>query len=151
MLPKIYIAADHGGFASKQTLIENLESQGYSVTDCGADTLRPDDDYPLIVEKVAQKMQVDKEAVGILLCRSGAGMSMAANRFSHLRAVTASNKEQAQHAREHNNANVLTLSADWLSVEEMQTILKTFLTTPFSDEERHARRVAQLGIFGSQE
>ncbi|NCN06749.1 MAG: RpiB/LacA/LacB family sugar-phosphate isomerase [Candidatus Pacebacteria bacterium] len=151
MLPHIYIAADHGGFDQKRILIQFLTSKGYTVTDCGADTLDPEDDYPHIVAKLAAKMKkqvVDQPAFAILLCRSGAGMSMAANRFSHLRAVTAASEEQVRHAREHNNANVLALSADWLSVEEQKGMLLKFLTTPFSDKPRHIRRVQQLTTLG---
>ena len=77
-------------------------------------------------------------------------MTMAANRFCHLRAVTAHNREQARHARNDDDANVLSLPADWLSQAELQAIVTQFLTTPFSQTERHSRRVQQLNKLGTQ-
>jgi RpiB/LacA/LacB family sugar-phosphate isomerase len=149
MLPHILLAADHGGFADKQTLKDFLEQQGYSVEDCGPATLDPNDDYPVIVAKVAEKMiDAAPDTKAILLCRSGAGMTMAANRFPYLRAVTALNQEQARHARNDENANVLSLSADWLSQVEQEAIVSAFLTTPFSGEQRHTRRIEQLSKLG---
>ncbi len=150
MPPHILIAADHGGFADKQTLKDFLEQQGYSVEDCGPATLDPNDDYPQIVASVAAKMaDAAPDTRVILLCRSGAGMSMATNRFPYLRAVTALNEEQARHARNDEDANVLSLSADWLTQVEQEAIVTKFLTTPCSTEERHARRIAQLSKLGT--
>src|SRR3989338_2514966 len=154
MKPMILIGADYGDFASKQVLKEWLAQQGYPVQDCGAASLDPNDDYPLVVEQVAAAMQQfirdKRSAFAILLCRSGAGMSMAANRYTHLRAVTALSEEQARHARNDDDANVLSLPADWLSQAELQAIVAQFLTTPFSQAERHSRRVDQLSKLGSQ-
>ncbi|MDA1079092.1 MAG: RpiB/LacA/LacB family sugar-phosphate isomerase [bacterium] len=145
----LLLVADHGGFADKQTLKVFLEREGYSVEECGSPTLDPNDDYPEIVAEVAAKMaNAAPDTRAILLCRSGAGMTMAANRFPYLRAVTALTPEQAQHARNDEDANVLSLSADWLSQVEQEAIVRAFLTTPFTAEERHVRRIEQLSRLG---
>jgi len=146
MPTNVFIGADHGGFAFKGELIAFLIENGFSVTDCGADTLVADDDYPVIAARVARKMSEEKAqpVFGVLLCRSGAGMSIVANRFPDVRAVDVFSEKQARHARQHNNVNVLALSGDWLNLDEMKKITLAFLQTPFSGEERHVRRLQQI-------
>lgn len=142
----VFIGADHGGFAFKGELTAFLIENGFSVTDCGADTLVVDDDYPVIAARVARKMSDEKtqSSFGVLLCRSGAGMAIVANRFPTIRAVDVFSEKQAKHARQHNDANVLALSGDWLSPDEMKKIALTFLQTSFSGEERHVHRLQQI-------
>lgn len=146
--PLIIIGADHGGFVMKQSLSSWLKEQEYQVKDCGAFQLAPADDYPVFAQAVAQELiacqKQNEPAFGVLLCRSGAGMVMAANRFSAIRAAGVMNTQQAVHARAHNDANVIVLSGDWMQEHEMKECILTFLTTPFSAEERHVRRIAQL-------
>ena len=146
----IYLGADHGGFACKSLLHKWLESQGYTVIDCGAAELDPDDDYPTIAFKVAQAVVAHAGSMGVLLCRSGAGMTIAANKVSGIRAANIWDVRSARHAREHNDANVLALSAEWLSPEQMQEVVHIFLTTPFSMHERHQRRLAQIKAYEAQ-
>lgn len=145
---KIHIGADHGGFEQKNELIKWLTSAGYQLKDCGALSLDLADDYPQIAKSVVESLQNqeknDQYSLGILLCRSGGGMTMAANRFSGIRAVNAVASDMAKHAREHNDANVIVLSADWSSLDEMKEIVRTFINTPFSGETRHVRRITQL-------
>lgn len=141
----IYLGADHGGFTLKEFLKERLRQEGFAVEDCGAQTLDPEDDYPQFAQAVAQKVAEDPNAVGILCCRSGAGMVIAANRVPEVRAVEGWNLESAKRTRQQNHANILSLAGDWLSNDAAWAIVEAFLKEPFSSEERHVRRVAQLG------
>lgn len=143
----VLLGADHGGFAHKQDLIAWLKERGVAATDCGATTLDPDDDYPQFAKAVAARLSSAGEAAnlrGVLLCRSGAGMAIAANRFRGVRAVVVQTREQAIHAREHNDANCVVFSADTMELDQMKECLEAFLSTPFSSEPRHARRIKQL-------
>lgn len=144
---KVYLAADHGGFNLKEALRAYLETQGYDVEDEGAHTLDPADDYPDFMYPAAQKVGTDLSARGIFLCRSGAGAAIVANKVKDVRAVVARTKEEAKHAREHNDANVVALSSDVLTAEEARDIVSTFLTTSFSGEERHLRRLKKIMKF----
>lgn len=144
----IVMGADHGGFLQKNELKEWLLKQGWTVDDCGAIEFNADDDYPVFAAKVAQAVLTQEGAMGILLCRSGAGMAIAANRFTGIRAVEAMKVEQARHARAHNDANILSLSGDWLDLAQMQEIVSVFITEPFTGETRHGRRIAQLDQLG---
>lgn len=150
--PVIAIGADHGGFPQKDTLRTWLTDQGYQVIDCGAFSLDPADDYPQIAAAVAQEVIKQQEsglqAMGFLICRSGAGMVMAANRFSAIRAASAITIDQAAHARAHNDANVLALSSEWMDISLMKECMTSFLQMPFSAEERHQRRIDQLTSLG---
>lgn len=143
----IVLGADHGGFAQKQNLIAWLDERGVATTDCGATTLDPDDDYPVFAKAVAARLSSAGDAAdlcGVLLCRSGAGMAIAANRFTGVRAVVVQTREQAIHAREHNDANCVVFSADTMQLDQMKACLEAFLSTPFTSEPRHVRRIQQL-------
>ena len=141
---KVILAADHGGFNLKEALKSHLLTQGYEVEDEGALTLDPADDYPDFVYPAAKKVGLDMNARGIFLCRSGAGVAIVANKVKDVRAVVARTKEEAVHAREHNDANVIALSSDSLTGEEARDIVSAFLATPFSGEDRHMRRLKKL-------
>ena len=141
---RIYLAADHGGFNLKEALKAHLETQGHEVVDEGAHSLDPADDYPDFMYPAAQKIGTDMSARGVFLCRSGAGAAIVANKVKDVRAVVARTKEDAKHAREHNDANVIALSSDSLTAEEARDIIATFLSTPFSGEERHLRRLKKI-------
>jgi len=146
MPTNVFIGADHGGFPYKADLQAFLLENGFIVTDCGADEFVADDDYPVIAARVARKMsdEENQSVFGVLLCRSGAGMTIVANRFPAIRAVDVFSEKQAKHAREHNDANALALSGDWLELDEMKKIVLAFLKTSFSGEECHVRRLKQL-------
>lgn len=157
---KVYFASDHAGFALKKVLMPYVESLGHTVEDCGAFEMETGDDYPAIIAVAAHAL-VDDAAQGmdnraIVLGASGQGEAMAANRFTGVRAALYYGEagEQTDAAgeklsmlvssRRHNNANVLALAARFLSAEAAQSAVALWLSTPFSGEERHARRLAQL-------
>ncbi len=139
----VAIASDHAGFDLKQTLSKELALMGYDVLDLGADGT-DSVDYPDFGQSLARAIQEDRAERGVLICGTGIGISMAANRFSGVRAAVCHDETSARLAREHNDANVLALGARMLGVEVAKDCLRTFLTTDFSGG-RHARRVAKIG------
>ena len=144
----IYIASDHGGFSQKNMIASWLTKHGLQVTDLGPTVLDPADDYPQFAKLVADALQNSSpEDKGILFCRSGVGMTIAANKFPRIRAVNALTDAIARSSREHTDANVLVLPADVLSEMETKRIVDIFLQTPFSKEERHVRRIGQVASF----
>lgn len=145
--PQIVIGSDHGGYELKEVISAWLIEQGYSVSDEGAHVFDPTDDYPQVAFSVAQKVADSQNAVGILLCRSSGGEVIAANKVTGIRAVSVFNSQSAVHAKEHNNANVIALPADWLTVEEVKKYILEFLETHFLQEERHVRRIAQISAY----
>lgn len=140
----IFLGADHRGFEAKSIVYKFLINNGYDVKDVGAYNHDESDDYNDFAVTVARNVRRDKEAFGILICGSGIGMSIQANRFKGVRAVAATDKRLVEISRLDNNANVLCLSANVLSTEEIQDLVKTFLTTKFSAEPRHIHRNARL-------
>jgi ribose 5-phosphate isomerase B len=146
----IILGADHGGYKLKETIKNWLIKQDYSIIDVGADAFDPKDDYPLYAAKVARQVVADKQALGILFCRSGAGMTIAANKIKGIRAVEVFNPTSAKHAKEHNNANIISLSADWLDLDQAKEIIDSFLKTEFTQEERHLRRINQIHAVEAQ-
>lgn len=150
--PKIVIGADHGGYRLKEELKPFLKQLSYNVEDIGTDS-EESVDYPDYAIKVAEKVgKSDKLAefpavAGILLCRSAAGMMIAANKVRGVRAIAAMDDTAAKHSREHNAANVLGLSGDWTSLDDAKIIVRTWLETPFSQEERHVRRLQKIAEF----
>lgn len=144
----IYLGADHGGFALKEQLKQWLDQWQMAYTDLGAHSYDAEDDYPDFAFAVAQAVGQDPEQhMGILACRSAAGVVIAANKVKGVRAVAPLTTEAAQHAREHNDANVIGLSGDWLQPAEAEAITKTWLTTTFSNEARHQRRLDKISQF----
>ena len=141
----VYIGADHRGFEIKEELKQFLESKSIDFTDLGGDSSEVEDDYSDVAKKVAQEVQKNlSDNKGILLCGSGQGVCIAANKYKGIRAALAWNISVAQQSRSDDDANVLCLPADHLSAEEACDITEAFLQTPFSDEERHARRVGKI-------
>lgn len=141
----IYIGADHGGFELKERIISWLSERNLDYTDIGAHKLDPDDDYPQYAFGVAQKVaEKPDENKGILACRSGAGVMIAANKVAGIRAVAPHDTQSAIHSREHNDANVIALSGDFLSPEASEEILSLWLDTAFSEKERYHRRKHQV-------
>lgn len=144
---KVYLGADHGGYALKEELKKFLAELGCDIEDMGATSLNMDDDYPDFVVPVAQNVVRDSGSFGIVLGRSGNGEAILANKVKGIRAALCLNEDMARLAREHNNANVLSLGADFVDYEAAKRIVKVFLETPFSGEERHKRRVNKITYF----
>ena len=160
---KIYLAGDHAGFRLKSALLEHLEMQGYEVKDMGPNTLEPEDDYPDYVTPLAYKVVEDLESVGIVCAGSGQGEAMCANRVAGVRAAVFYGKLPAvgsldaerghsqdgfdivRLARKHNNANILSIGARFVSPEDADQAVRLFLSTTFDTEsERHARRLGKF-------
>lgn len=139
----VYIASDHAGFIKKQYLATRLSEQ-YKVIDLGPEFLNPGDDYPVFAERVARSVVQDAGSMGILVCDSGQGMEIAANKVDGVRASVAWNEHIAYETRRDNDSNVLSLPAAELSQSEMYQIASTWLKTEFSREARHARRIDEI-------
>lgn len=146
---KVYIGSDHGGYQLKEELKAYLSDLGHEVEDMGAYELNPDDDYPDFVIPAAEKVAQDSESRGIVIGRFGNGEVIAANKVRGVRSALCLNELMAQKAREHNNANVLALGAEYQDAEAAKRIVKTFLETPFSGEERHKRRLEKIKNYES--
>jgi len=158
----IYFASDHAGFALKNALVEHVRTLGYDVEDLGPFSLEPGDDYPDYMTPLAKRVASEADARGIIVGGSGQGEAMCANRVSGIRAavfygpraVTAALDVEGGHSedgfdavrlpRRHNDANVLSIGARFVSGEDADTAVRIFLDTPFSDSPRHARRLAKF-------
>lgn len=143
---KIFIGSDHAGFEFKKRLLEHLVHSGHEVEDIGPHTLNPDDDYPQFAFSVTTKLlgSEDKDPRGILVCGSGQGMAIAANRVRGIRAALAWNEESAKTSRHDDNSNVLTLPARLVDEELMLKIADTWLKEEFSDSPRYQRRLKEI-------
>ncbi|MBI1317314.1 MAG: ribose 5-phosphate isomerase B [Candidatus Hydrogenedens sp.] len=145
---KIAVGSDHAGFEEpppyyKPALVEHLQALGHEVIDCGPSG--PGSvDYPDFAKKVCEVILAGDAEMGVLLCGTGMGISMAANRFKGIRAAVCDRPEMAWLAREHNDANVLCLGKRLLSLREALNLIDIFLATPFSNGERHQRRVTKI-------
>lgn len=138
----IAIACDHGGIEMKDLLVKDLSSSGWTVLDLGTDG--PDSvDYPDFAVKMAEALKDGKAERGVLLCGTGIGISIAANRFAHVRAALVHDAFGARMCRQHNDANVLVMGGRTTGPEVARDCLKIFLETEFEGG-RHARRVAKL-------
>lgn len=140
----IYLGADHRGYAHKEQLKSHLKDAGFSVEDCGAHALNTDDDYPVFAKCVAEKVAQDPEARGIVLCGSGVGVDIVANKFDGVRAALVENVTAAASSRVDDNANVLALAADFLDEAQTLAIADAWLAAEFSGEARHRRRLSQI-------
>ncbi|MEK6850758.1 MAG: ribose-5-phosphate isomerase [Nanoarchaeota archaeon] len=140
----IYLAADHAGFEAKKRIIGYLNQRNIEFVDLGAHKYKNDDDYPDYAFKVAEKVAKHKKAKGILICGTGAGMAIAANKVKGIRAVEAYDKYSAKMSRLHNDANILTLRARNVLPGKMLKIVDAWLNTEFSVEERHDRRIRKI-------
>ncbi len=145
---RIYIGADHRGFILKEILVEWLKQEEYEVVDVGAYEFNEEDDYPDYAEKVAKEIAGTKGERGILICGSGHGVDIAANRFKEIRSILGYNLEVVRQGREHEDANILSLPADWVDEKEAKERVRIFLETEFSGEVRHRRRIEKLGRIG---
>lgn len=161
-MSKIFIASDHAGFALKQVLVEHIHMLGYDVEDLGAFELNPDDDYPDFMMPLAERVAAEPHSRGILVGGSGQGEAMCANRVKGVRAAVFYGPREVTAAldieggrsedgfdairlpRRHNDANVLSIGARFVSVFEADEAVRIFLETPFSPSARHARRLAKF-------
>ena len=139
---RIAIGSDHRGVAARKRLIGMLQRLGHEVVDCGSEVDTPVD-YPDIAADVARRVSGGDVDRGILLCCTGVGMSIAANKVPGVRAATCHDEVTAEMSRRHNDLNVLCLSAEMLGQELQDKMIRTWLTTPFEGG-RHARRVAKI-------
>jgi ribose 5-phosphate isomerase B len=139
----IYIASDHAGFVKKNQLADRL-AKHYEVVDLGPETLNPGDDYPEFSERVGNSVVLDPGSFGIILCKSGEGAAMAANKINGVRAALVWQPHLAVETRSDNDSNVLAMPADELSLNDLEEITTKFITTPFSNAPRHKRRIAEI-------
>jgi ribose 5-phosphate isomerase B len=141
---KIYIGADHRGFTLKETMKRWLEGDGYDVTDCGNTVYDKEDDFPDFSFAVADGVSANPGSLGIVICGSGGGVTMAANKVSGIRCGQAVNVEDVTHNRMHDDMNVLAIGSDFVSEHDAKNMVTAFLTTPYDGSERFARRLAKI-------
>lgn len=141
-MQKVVIGSDHAGFQMKERIKKELGSE-FDFVDVGTDS-EESVDYPIYGEKVGQQVAVTPGLKGVLLCGNGVGITIAANKVNGVRAGLAYSVESAQHARQHNDANIVAVGGRSPMLDDPVEIVRTFLTTEFSGEERHARRVQEM-------
>ncbi|MDO8743174.1 MAG: RpiB/LacA/LacB family sugar-phosphate isomerase [Candidatus Azambacteria bacterium] len=145
----LYIGSDHRGYNLKETLKIYLQELNYVFEDLGAKELIPDDDYPDYALAVAKKVAENPETNhGILLCGSGVGVDIVANKIKNIRSALCFDVKQAQASRNDDNTNILSLPADFISESLAKEIVKIWLETPFSGLEHHARRIEKIKKIG---
>lgn len=142
MFEKIVLSSDHGGFSLKKTVKDFLINKNFEVEDVGCNSLDPVD-YPDFAKILSDKLKNNKNAGGILFCGTGIGISMAANRFKHIRAALCTSVEMASKSRKHNDANVLALGGRILAEDLALNIVEEFLKTDF-EAGRHSLRVNKI-------
>lgn len=146
---KIAIGSDHAGFEVKEGVKKFLKEKGYKFDDLGAESYVSTDDYPVYGEKVAKAVASGDYDRGIVVCGTGMGISIAANKVPGIRAAACYNTDMAKVSREHNDANVLALGSRTPTGQPASEIVEVWLGTPFSEGERHKRRIEQIkGIEG---
>lgn len=140
----IYLGSDHAGYQRKEEVQAYLKQKGARVVDLGVFAAEPPADYPDIAHEVAEKVHENKGARGILICGTGAGMCMTANKTAGIRAAQGERPDSVELSRRHNDANLLCLGARTLKKEEQFTLIDVFLATPFDGDERHVRRISKI-------
>ena len=143
---KVYIGTDHNGFYLRNSLVEYLKKAGYDIHDESLKELDPADDFPVFAARVVKDILTssDPDPRGILLCGSGQGMCMAANRFRGIRAAMVYDRESVRSSRNDDDANVICLPAETLEKDEAKVMVETFLNTPFAGAERYRRRIREM-------
>ncbi|MGC3861688.1 ribose-5-phosphate isomerase [Micromonospora chersina] len=144
---RVYLGSDHAGFELKVHLANHLAKQGYEVVDVGPHAFDPDDDYPAFCLHTGQRVVDDQGSLGVVIGGSGNGEQIAANKIAGVRAALAWNIDTAQLAREHNDANIVAIGGRQHTLDEATALVEAFLTTPFSGNPRHARRIAQVADY----
>ncbi|MGN6611161.1 MAG: ribose-5-phosphate isomerase [Angustibacter sp.] len=148
---RVHIGGDHAAYDLKVHLVNHLQSQGFDVIDHGPDHLDPDDDYPVAVLRAATGVRSDEGSLGVVLGGSGNGEQIAANKVLGIRAALAWSVETAQLAREHNDAQVVSIGARMHSLEDATAIVDAFLATKFSKDARHRRRLEMVSRYEDHE
>lgn len=141
---KIALGADHGGFAFKQIIADELQAMGHTVVDCGADTFVPTDDYPDFARAVGLAIQRGEAERGILICGSGVGAAVAACKMRGIRSAVCHDTYSAHQGVEHDNMNVLALGARVIGPELVKELVQAYVNARFSGEERHVRRLGKV-------
>ena len=141
---KVYIGADHRGYELKEKVARWLFEWGHEFMDLGADHFDPDDDYTIVTEKVASLVSDNKGSLGVLLCGSGVGVDVVANKIDGIRASVGKSKDQVSAGRNDDDMNILVLAADYTSDNEAKEMLKAFLETKFSGKERFVKRLNDI-------
>ena len=144
---RVYLGSDHAGLELKTALVAWLGEAGHEAVDCGPAVYDPQDDYPVYVMRAAEGVIGDPGSLGIVIGGSGNGEQIAANKVPGVRAALAWTTETAQLARQHNDANVLSLGARMYPLADAIEFANIFVSTPFSGEARHARRLAMIADF----
>jgi len=140
----IYIGADHRGFHLKDKLSQWLREQGHEVVDCGNTVYDPNDDFPDYSFAVADSVVKDEGSRGIIMCGSGGGVTIAANKVKGIRCTTAVHVADVKHNRQHDDINVLALSADYTDFDEAKELASAFILIEFEAAERHVRRLNKI-------
>jgi ribose 5-phosphate isomerase B len=141
---RVYLGSDHAGYELKQHLIGRLTAAGHEPVDCGPHIYDAQDDYPPFCLRAAERTAADPDSLGIVIGGSGNGEAIAANKVRGVRAALAWSEETAALGREHNNANVISVGARMHTVREATEFVEIFLSTPYSGDTRHARRIDML-------
>ena len=144
---RVHIGSDHAGLELKNALVEHLKNSGHDVVDHGPHVYDALDDYPVFCIPAAQSVANEKGSFGIVLGGSGNGEQMAANKVKGIRAALVWSVETAKLAREHNDANVIAIGGRMHPIEVCKELIDVFLATPFSNDERHIRRIGQVSNF----
>ena len=139
---KIAIGSDHGGFALKEDLISYLNEKKIEIIDCGCYTTERVD-YPIFAKEVAKKVQNEEVTYGVLICTTGIGMSICANKYKKIRAALVTNSESAHLTRQHNNSNIICLGAKFTTLDDAKEYVDIFLNETFMGE-RHTNRVKMI-------
>ncbi|MCQ4046170.1 ribose-5-phosphate isomerase [Streptantibioticus rubrisoli] len=144
---RVYLGSDHAGYELKNHLVEWLKANGHEPVDCGPHIYDAQDDYPPFCLRAAERTAQDSGSFGIVIGGSGNGEAIAANKVKGVRAALAWSEETASLGREHNNANVISIGARMHSEEQATRFVEVFLGTPFSEGERHIRRIDMLSSY----
>jgi ribose 5-phosphate isomerase B len=151
MKERIAVAADHAGYPLNERVIAELREAGHEIVDFGTHDGTQPDDYPDYARQVGQAVQEGKADIGILVCGSGVGAAVAANKLRGIRAALCSETYSAHQSREHDDCNLLCLGARVVGVELAMDIVRTFVAARFTGEERHRRRVKKINEMEQQE
>ncbi|MEX1014314.1 MAG: RpiB/LacA/LacB family sugar-phosphate isomerase [Candidatus Paceibacterota bacterium] len=141
----IYIGSDHRGFQLKKHIKNFLSEKGYEVFDVGNEVYNENDDYVDFAAKLAKNISVESDkSKGILICGSGVGVDVVANKFPNVRSALVQSTNQAYDSRNDDDTNILSLSANYINEKDAEKIVMTWIETPFSNEERHRRRIQKI-------
>ena len=148
-MARVHIGGDHAAYDLLNDLVDILTADGHDVVNHGPFEFDAEDDYPVFVLRAAEAVASEPDAFGVVLGGSGNGEQIAANKVAGVRAALCYSDELARLAREHNDARVISVGARMNTVEQARTMVRTFLSTPFSEGERHSRRLAMIAAYES--